>query len=125
MNKPEIRVGLDMDEIARVENMLASSDRFAERILGEQELAYFREHGKSAETLTAAFCAKEAFGKALGTGVRGFALSEVQVLHDPLGKPYYELSGKAKELADEGGWTFELSLTHTKTTAAAVAVAYR
>mgnify|MGYP000866837225 CR=1 FL=1 len=119
MNKPEIRVGLDMDEIARVENMLASSDRFAERILGEQELAYFREHGKSAETLTAAF------GKALGTGVRGFALSEVQVLHDPLEKPYYELSGKAKELADEGGWTFELSLTHTKTTAAAVAVAYR
>ena len=34
---------------------------------------------------------------------------------------YYQL----KELADEGGWTFELSLTHTKTTAAAVAVAYR
>jgi len=67
----DIRVGLDMTEIARIQKSMEDHDRFAERILGERERAYYEEHGMKAESVAAAFCAKEAFSKALGTGVRG------------------------------------------------------
>lgn len=48
------------------------------------------------ETIAANFAAKEAFAKALGTGVRGFSLNEVSVLRGELGAPYIKLAGNAK-----------------------------
>ena len=76
------------------------------------------------ETMAANFAAKEAFAKALGTGVRGFALGEVAVLRDSLGAPYFALSGRAKELAEGRGPAFSVSLTHTDELAAAFVVAW-
>ena len=76
------------------------------------------------ETMAANFAAKEAFAKALGTGVRGFALGEVAVLRDSLGAPYFALSGRAKELAVGRGLAFSVSLTHTDELAAAFVVAW-
>ena len=56
--------------------------------------------------------AKEAFGKALGTGIRGFSLCEAEVLHKENGAPYLFLSGKAKAVSDKIHAEFSLSLSH-------------
>lgn len=79
----------------------------------------------SPATIAASFAAKEAFSKALGTGIRGFALAEVSVLRDSLGAPYFALSGRAARLAEERGLRFSVSLSHTEDLAAAFVVAWR
>lgn len=121
----KIQVGIDLCEIERIEKALEKNPLFARRVLGDRERAYYEEHGMKAESIAAAFSAKEAFAKAMGTGIRDFAMREVEVLHDELGKPYYAFTGKAAELVEAQGLTFELSLTHSRSDAAAVAVGYR
>ena len=69
------------------------------------------------------WAAKEAFSKALGTGVRGFELNEVSCLRDELGAPYLVLTGKAKQAAE--GLAFSVSLTHTAELASAIVIAYK
>lgn len=120
-----VKVGIDLVEISRMETAIHSSDRFLQRVLGREERDYYEAHGMKTESLAAAFAAKEAFSKALGTGVRNFSLNEVQVVHDELGCPHYQFSGEAKKIVEQQELSFELSLTHTSTTAAAVAVAVK
>ena len=117
-----LRNGIDLVEIERVRRA-AEKPAFLQRVFGDRERAAREARGKRPEQLAGAFAAKEAFAKALGTGIRGFALSEVEVLHDALGAPYFALSGKAAALADERGLTFALSITHTGTLAAAMVTA--
>ena len=62
--------------------------------------------------MAASWCAKEALGKALGTGVRGFSLREVELLRAENGAPYLQLSGRAAEIA--AGVRFSVSVTHTR-----------
>lgn len=94
--------------------------RFCVRILGGQEYAQLAKRGFPAESVAASFCAKEAFSKAVGTGLSGFDLREVQLLRTPSGRPELCLSGRAQELA--GGREFSVSVTHTKEYASAVVV---
>ena len=77
------------------------------------------------DTIAASYAAKEAFSKALGTGVRGFSLTEVSVLRDSLGAPYFAFSGRAARLVAEQGLRFYVSLTHTDELAAAFVVAWQ
>lgn len=116
-----IRNGIDIVDIKRIERSL-ENDSFKARVYGADELKELKN--KKPENYAGAFCAKEAFAKALGTGVRGFSLCEVQVLHDEYGAPYFSLSGKAQEIADEKGLEFSLSITHTNTVAMASVIAY-
>ena len=98
-------VGTDLVEIARVERVLTRfGDRFAERILCRSELERFHALGRSAAYLAKRFAAKEALGKALGTGVRApLLLPDVAVEHDALGKPSFSYSpGLAAHLAERG-----------------------
>ena len=117
-----MRIGLDMVEISRMSDCLENA-HFIERVFGEQERGELMLRRFAPQSAAAAFAAKEAFSKALGTGIRGFSLTEVQLLHDELGAPYLSLSGRAERLAREKGMTFAVSLTHTKDLAAAVVVA--
>lgn len=76
----------------------------------------------SAESYAARFAAKEACGKALGTGImsEGIGLTDIEVLTDPKGAPYLELKGRAKEKADGlGVFSISVSLTHDGGMAAA------
>ena len=113
-----------MVEISRIKNSMAKKG-FIERVLGPTERVSLGRRGMPAQSVAAAFCAKEAFGKALGCGISGFGMREVEVLHDSNGKPYIKLTGRAKQLADIRKLSFELSLTHTKSYAVAVVVAYK
>lgn len=118
-----IQNGIDLIEIARIAKA-AENPAFLKRVYGVQELAAFEARGNCAEHMAGAFAAKEAFSKALGTGIRGFRLSEVEILHNEFGAPYFRLSGEAKALADAQNLDFALSITHTKTHAAAMVTAF-
>lgn len=116
----KVYTGIDAVDIERIKKSMKKQN-FLTKMLGAEEYTYYEKKGFPPESIAAAFCAKEAFSKAMGTGIRGFSLSEVEVLHDALGKPYYKFSGKAKQLVDAKHLRFSLSVTHTDTTAFAVA----
>ena len=109
-----------MVEIARIERAVQSR-RFLMRVFTESELAYYEKTGKT-ETIAGMWCVKEAVGKALGTGIV-FPLTDIETIRDGRGKPYVKLHGRAKELAH--GAEIEISVTHERTFAAAVAVVVR
>ncbi|MBQ6752565.1 MAG: holo-ACP synthase [Clostridia bacterium] len=117
-----VKMGIDSVEISRIEDALKTAG-FAKRVFSEREREYFEAHGMKPQSIAGAWCAKEAFSKAMGQGVSGFSLAEVEVLHDELGKPYYSLLGAAAELAEKKGViSLDLSITHDRTKAFAVAV---
>lgn len=93
-------VGLDLVENARIRNSM-KRPRFCRAILGDDEYRLLSERGFPVQSVAASFCAKEAFGKALGTGIRGFSLREVELLRRENGAPYLKLSGCAAKLAKE------------------------
>jgi holo-[acyl-carrier protein] synthase len=91
-------VGTDVVEIARIEKALARfGERFARRVLCESEFNRFKKHRLPAAYLAKRFAAKEAFSKALGTGIHAPAnWHGVWVKNLPSGKPVLEFS---KQLA--------------------------
>ena len=63
--------------------------------------------------------------KAIGTGVRGFSLADVELLRQENGKPYLRLQERAKTTAEKAGFTvFSVSVTHTREYAAVAVLAY-
>lgn len=118
-----IKNGMDLVEIDRIAQSL-ESPAFVKYVFGARETAELQTRGRGAQHFAGAFAAKEAFSKALGTGIRGFSLREVELLHDELGAPYLALSGRAAALADEKNLEFAVSITHTKTYAAAMVTAF-
>lgn len=114
-------VGIDLIEVARIRKSM-ENPRFTARIFGKEEQKLLTG-AHAAERAAANYAAKEAFGKALGTGISGFSLCEVEVLRDALGAPYLSLSGKAAEIAAARGLRFLCSLTHTADYAQAIVIA--
>lgn len=112
--------GIDMTTISRIEKSLQKPN-FATHVFSEGELQrfYYREKPKYA-SLAANFAAKEAFSKAMGTGVRGFDLNEVEILRDDMGAPYFNFYGRAAQLMAEKGYSAQLSLSHEGDTAIAM-----
>jgi holo-[acyl-carrier protein] synthase len=109
-------VGIDLIEIDRIERALERRPRLAERLFTPAELAYANERARPGRHLAARFAAKEAVIKALG---RGVAPREIEVeAGEP---PRVRLHGRAAELAK--GRDLAISLTHSRDTAAAVALA--
>ena len=82
-------IGTDIVEYARIEALWARyGKRFAERLLSESELPEFGAHADPARFLAKRFAAKEAFAKAVGSGMRHpVTLRRIGVTHDGLGKP--------------------------------------
>ena len=115
----ELAIGVDIIEIARVQRVLERHpERFLERVYTPEEVAFCR--GRIAE-LAARFAAKEAVMKALGTGARGLAWREIEVLPNRRGKPLIYLHGRAKERGEAIGFrAADVSLTHSHEFAIAV-----
>ena len=114
-------VGCDIIEIERFSEL---DERFFEKHFTEKEREIFRKKKFAPQTIAGNFAAKEAFSKALSTGVRGFSLCEVEVLRDDLGKPYINVYGKAKELCNNFGiGNIFLSISHSKEAAMAYVIA--
>ncbi len=117
-----LSVGIDLVEIDRIEHAM-KNPRFCRRVLGAAEFAQLEMRGFPIQSVAASFCAKEAFSKALGTGVRGFELHEVELLRGEDGKPSLHLSGRAFKIAQERKLDFSVSVTHTRAYASAVVIA--
>ena len=111
-------VGIDLIEIERVERALERRPRLAERLFTDGELAYARERARPGRHLAARFAAKEAVIKALGQPVPP---REIEVVGGR--PPTLQLHGRAAEIA--GGSEITISLTHSRESAAAVALLER
>jgi holo-[acyl-carrier protein] synthase len=113
-------VGIDLVEIERVERALARHPRLARRLFSEAELTYARARSRPGRHLAARFAAKEAALKALGRG-DWLGLRDVEVVAGE--PPTVRLHGRAAATAAEREVRLEVSLTHSRESAAAVAVA--
>jgi holo-[acyl-carrier protein] synthase len=113
-------VGLDLLDIARLERSLERRPRLAERLFTDAERSYAAGRARPGQHLAVRFCAKEAVAKALG--LRGWSFRDVEVVVGD-GAPSARLSGAVARRADELGVQPAISLTHTATTAGAVALA--
>ncbi len=124
-------VGVDAVDVARFRQVLDRRPSFARRCFTESERADATGSADVAQSLAARFAAKEAVMKALGTGIGGFALTDVEVCRTTgqgatRNAPYLRLHGTAAELAGaRGAGTLHLSLTHTDGVAIAFVVAER
>jgi len=117
-----IRVGTDLIEIARIRRSLERYERFRDRCFTEEEQAYCETRPNPAESYAGRFAGKEAVGKALGFGVaRAFAWKEIEIVGRP--KPSVRLSGRVAAWAERAGAaSIDLSMTHSRELAQAVAV---
>ena len=111
-------VGIDLLEIDRLERALERHPRLAERVFTAAEREYAAARARPGRHLAARFAAKEAVVKALGLS-GGFGLREIEVLAGE--PPTVRLAGRAAEVA--GDRRVEISLTHSRDNAAAVAIA--
>ena len=112
-------VGVDLLDIERLERALERRPRLAERLFTEAERAYAAGRPRPGRHLAARFCAKEAVAKALD--LRAWSFRDVEVVATG-GAPEIRLSGAAAARAEQLGSAPIVSLTHTDTTAAAVAL---
>lgn len=106
-------IGADLCAVERMDKSIRSP-AFLRRVFSAEEQALLESRtGKArAETAAANWAAKEAFLKACGTGIGGFALAELAVLRRESGAPCFVLEGKAAAWAEEQHITPHLSLTH-------------
>jgi holo-[acyl-carrier protein] synthase len=114
-----VRVGVDIIEIERVRRALERPG-FRDRCFTPAEQAYCDSRAKPEESYAARFAGKEAVGKALGCGVR-FTWKEVEIVGRP--KPGVRLSGRTAAFAERvQAGAIDLSMTHSRELAAAIAV---
>lgn len=93
-------IGTDIVEVNRIEASIAQfGDDFAKRILADSEFASYQQSQIKPRFLAKRFAAKEAFSKALGTGLRAPAtFQNIAVSHDALGKPILVLAAELQAM---------------------------
>lgn len=106
-------LGCDIVEVARISRVF-DSERKLERCFTKKEREFLT--GKP-ERIAGNFCAKEALAKALGTGFRGFALLDLEILRDELGRPFISADSWAallKKLGISHPLKVHLSISHER-----------
>lgn len=113
-------IGIDILEVSR----LADKEQLARKVLSDSELQYLASKGNNISTFAGLYCAKEAVLKALGTGIgNGSSVNDITITHDSLGQPQVTVSGGCQQRLHQLGYcSIVLSISHTATTAVAVAV---
>jgi holo-[acyl-carrier protein] synthase len=116
-------IGIDIVHVDRIRRWI-ENPAILKRFFHPEEIEIARSRNKGmALSLAARFAAKEAFGKALGSGLAHFALVDVAVVNDSLGRPYLRLEGNARrEFERHGGGTIHVSMTHEGDNAVAVVI---
>ena len=120
--------GVDIVEIARFEKFLEQgNDALFHRLFTPGEMEYCAAKKQSAQHYALRFAAKEAFLKALGTGLRdGLCWKDMEVVNDELGKPELRLYRRAEELFGQAGLgACLLSLSHDAGCAIAMVILER
>ncbi len=96
-------IGVDIVQISRIEQaMERHGDKFAKKILAENEFQEYLANNKKVNFLAKRFAAKEAFAKALGTGfTNGLTLKQIQITHNTIGRPILILTDHAKQQTEQ------------------------
>ena len=117
-------IGTDIAQVNRFEKWVKNPQMFM-RFFNSAEIMEKGSVGAKCQHYAVRFAAKEAFSKALGTGIAGFELKEVFIQNDQLGKPELKVEGKALELLKEragNDFCLHVSLSHEKEYALAFVV---
>lgn len=121
-----IGVGIDLVDLERIRVLLANKGaRAMARFFSDQEREYLSTKADASGHAAARIAAKEAVYKALQTlpGARRVGWREIEVARDPEGRPTIHLHGLAEQLsAQQGGLRIQISLTHSATSAGAIAI---
>ena len=120
-----VGIGNDIIEIERIEKAI-SKEGFKDKIYTQRELENIKKRGNRAETYAGVFSAKEAISKAIGTGVREFSLTNLEILNDDLGKHYVVVSEKLDKIikSKKEDYQIEISISHSKKYAIAMAIIF-
>ena len=120
-----VGIGNDIIEIERIEKAI-SKEGFKNKIYTQRELENIEKRGNRTETYAGIFSAKEAISKAIGTGVREFSLTDLEILNDDLGKPYVVVSEKLNKILKnkKEDYQIEISISHSKKYATAMAIIF-
>ena len=114
-------IGVDIIEVSRIQHSIENyGDKFLNKIYTQEEIDYSNSYkDKKYLHFSARFAAKEAFSKAIGTGIsNGFSFKEINIINKPNGEPQIILKGNMRERFS--GETFHISLSHIND----VAIAY-
>ena len=116
-------IGNDIIEIERIEKAILR-EGFKNKVYTQKELKNIEKRGNRVETYAGIFSAKEAISKAIGTGVREFSLTDLEILNDDLGKPYVIVSEKLDKIIKDKkeDYQIEISISHSKKYAIAMAI---
>lgn len=115
-------IGTDIIEIDRISLAVKNRRGFIEKLFTNKEKEYFEKKKWVSETIAGNFAAKEAVSKALGTGVRGFSMKDIEILRDELGKPSVRLSEKVLDKFQLKNCIVHISISHNNTSAIAYAI---
>ena len=117
----KIATGVDLIEISRIEDVIARHGKqYLERVYTPAEL---EQCGRRAESLAGRFAAKEAVAKALGSGIGDVSWKDIEVLGNGQNAPVLTLDNKAKQRADELGFSsWSLSISHSQSHSVAFVV---
>ena len=118
-----VGIGNDIIEIERIEKAI-SKESFKNKVYTQRELENIEKRGDRVETYAGIFSAKEAISKAIGTGVREFSLTDLEILNDDLGKPYVVVSERLDKIikSKKEDYQIEISISHSKKYAIAMAI---
>lgn len=112
-------VGMDLIELDRIQASMERNNRFVDRILTESEKKIYQQltsPKRRVEYIAGRFAAKEAFAKAVGTGIGRLSFQDMVVMNDEFGAPSIAVKGYEEDI------TIFLSITHSRDYAAAQVV---
>lgn len=111
-----MKLGNDIIEIERIRQAIERSSLFVERVYTPHEIDYCESRNKGRyESFAGIYAAKEAFIKALGTGMRHGSWQDIEIYHDELGAPLIRLQDTFKNIYDTLGYTnIHVSISHCK-----------
>ena len=116
-------VGTDIVQVGRIGTAIKRTPMFLEKVFTEEERKYFKSRNNNLETIAGNFAAKEAISKAMGTGISGFGLLDIEILRNEMGQPIANISDKVKEVISiKEDYSIHVSISHTNENAIAFAI---
>ena len=120
-----VGLGVDIIQNNRIESIVNKwGDKFLNKIFTEYELDFIKKHNQKIQRYASNYAVKEAVVKALGTGFRnGIRFRNIELKRDNLGKPFIELAGSTKTIADDRGVNkIHTTISHEKDYSVAVVI---
>ena len=115
-------IGVDIVKVNRLYKIVNRTPSFVKGVFTEREIEYIYSKINKFETMAGIFASKEAFSKAIGTGIRGYKLTDIEVVQDRLGKPNIILSDKIINKFNLSESNIQVSISHTDENAIAFVI---